>query len=90
MTYATYPTYGKRGIRAKRAHFSASSREREEKKERGESSFLPRSTEFRELVSIEPRTKVHRIYERYTWVPEKRDFSEVPRGEISGIQGCRV
>ena len=28
--------------------------------------------------------------ERYTWVPEKRDFAEDPRGEISRNQSCRV
>ena len=89
-------SWDKRGIRAKRAHFLVGScereekSEREEKNERGESSFLPRSTKFRGSVFVWPRTKVHRIDERYAWVPEKRDFTEDPRGEISGNRSCRV
>ena len=71
-------SWDKRGIRAKIAHFP----EREEKKERGESSFLLRSTEFRGSVFVGPKTKVCRIDEGYTWVPEKRGFSKDPRGEI--------
>ena len=59
-------------------------RQREEKKEIGEPSFLPRSTEFHGSVFVGPRTKVHRIDERYAWVPEKRDFAKDQRGEISG------
>ena len=34
--------------------------------------------------------KVHRIDEGYTWVPEKRDFAEDPRGEISGNRIFRI
>ena len=59
-------SWDKGGIRAKRAHFPSFDRERDEKKERGESSFLPRSTEFYGSVFVGPRTKVHRIDERYT------------------------
>ena len=82
----------KRGIMAKRANFLVGSleREREEKRERGESSFLLRSTKFCGSIFIGIRTKVHRIDERYAWVPKKRDFTEDPRGEISGNQSCRV
>ena len=81
----------KRGIRAKRAHFSCwFTGERGEKKERGDPSFLPRSMEFRGSVLVGPRTKVHRIDERYAWVPEKRDFVKDLRGEILGNRSCRV
>ena len=52
--------------------------------------FLPRSTEFQWSVLVGPRTKVHRVDERYTWVPENRDFAKDPRGEILGNQSCRV
>ena len=41
-------------------------------------------------VFVEPRTKVHRINERYAWIPEKRDFVEDPSREISGNRSCRV
>ena len=59
-------SWDKRGIRAKRAHFSYwFTRERERERERGEPSFLPRSMEFRGSVFVGPRTKVHRINERY-------------------------
>ena len=34
--------------------------------------------------------KVYRIGEGYVWVPEKRDFTEDPRGEILGNRSCRV
>ena len=52
-------------------------RVREERKMRAK-SFLPRSTEFRWSEFVEPRTKVHRIDEGYTWVPKTRDFVEDP------------
>ena len=84
-------SWDKRGIMTKRAHFSCRfTQESEENRERGEPSLLPRSTEFHGSVFVEPRTKFHRIDERYALVPEKRDFAEVPRGEISGILGCQV
>ena len=80
----------KREMRARRAHSCWFTCEREDKMEKGEPSFLRRSTEFRELVFIELRTKVHSIDERYAWVAEKRDFVEDPRGEISRNRSCRV
>ena len=58
--------------------------------EKGEPSVHPRSTQFYGSVFVEPKTKVHRINKKYTWVSEKRDFTEDPRGEILGNQSCRV
>ena len=55
-----------------------------------ELSFLQRSTEFHGSVFVGLITKVHRIDERYTWVLEKRDFSEDLRGEVLGNRSCRV
>ena len=52
--------------------------------------FLPRSTELCWLVLVGLRTKVHRIDEGYAWVPEKRDFSEDPRREISRNRSYRI
>ena len=56
-------------------------RERTEERE-GEktSNFSLRSTEVRWSVFVGPRTKVHRVDERYAWVFEKRDFAEDPSG----------
>ena len=48
------------------------------------------STEFRWSVCFEPRMKVHRLDEGYTWVLENRDFTKDPRGEISGNRSFRV
>ena len=39
-----------------------------EREKRRAKSFLPRSTEFRRLNFVEPRTKVHRIDKGYVWV----------------------
>ena len=58
--------------------------------ERGETRFLPRSIEFPWSIFVGPRTKVHRIDGRYAWVPKKRDFTEDPRGEISGNRSFRI
>ena len=55
--------------------------------EKGEPSFLPISKEFRGSVFVWPRTKVHRIDERYMWVPKKKDFTEDPRWDIT-LNGC--
>ena len=77
-------SWTKREMRGRRAHSCGFTGEREEKMEKGEPSFLPRSTKFRWLVFVEPRTKVHRIHERYAWVLEKRDFTKDLNGEISG------
>ena len=77
-------SWDKSGIRAKRAHFLVLT-EGERRREKEESQgFLPRSTKFRWSVFVGPRTKAHCIDKGYAWVLEKRDFSEVPRGEISG------
>ena len=55
-------------------------REREEE----ESQKLPPKIYGVPLVGfVEPRTKVHCIDERYTWVPRKRDFAKDSRGNIS-------
>ena len=62
-------SWDKRGIRAKKSPFLGFDLEREEKRERGEPSFLPRSTEFRGLIFVRLRAKVHRINKRYMWVP---------------------
>ena len=83
-------SWNKRGIIAKKSPFLGFHREREEKRERGEPSFLPRSTKFCGSVFVGPRTKVHCIDERYTWVPENRDFAKEPIGEILGNQSYRV
>ena len=56
-------------------------RVREEKKRRAK-GFFPRSTEFRRLKFVEPKTKVHHIDEGYVWVPKTRDFSKDPN-EVS-------
>ena len=56
-------------------------------KEVGEESFqafFRRSTEFRQLEFVEPRTKVHRLDEGYTFLPKTRDFAENPKEEIWG------
>ena len=53
-----------------------------EKKKKRNPSFFQRSTEFRRLEFVEPRTKVHLLDEGYAWVPKKRDFTEDPKEEI--------
>ena len=46
--------------------------------------------EFRQSDFVEPRTKVHRIDEGYVYIPEKMDFIEDPKEEISGNKRFRV
>ena len=64
-------------------------RERRRERER-EPSFFPRSSELRWSDFIELRTKVHHIDEGYAYIPEKRDFTEDPKEEISGNQRFRA
>ena len=52
-----------------------------ERRERTQ-SFSLRSMELHWSVFVGPRTKVHRIYERYALVPRIRDFSKDPRKEM--------
>ena len=77
--------WDKRGIREKITHFPGFDRERTREKEESQ-GFLPRSMKFRWSVFIGLRTKVHRIDEWYACIPGKRNFTEVPRGEISRNQ----
>ena len=78
-------SWDKRGIRAKNSPISWFDLGIEESE-----GFFLRSTEFRWLVFVGLRTKVHRIDEGYTWVSEKRDFFEDIRAGISGNQSCQV
>ena len=83
-------SWDKRGIRAKRAHFLVLIvRERRREKEVSQ-GFLPRSTEFRWSVFIEPRTKVHRVVhvstkkEGFRRSSKKGDFGN---SRLSGLGG---
>ena len=53
-------------------------------------ALFQRSTEFRRSEFVKPRTKVHRLDERCTWVPKTRDFAEDPKKEILGNQIFRA
>ena len=75
------------GIRAQRANFPFCGHGREKDGEGGEHT---RSSELRQSDFIEPRTKVHRIDERYAWVPKRRGFTEDPKEEFLGDQRFRV
>ena len=69
---------------AKRTHFLGFDREREEKRER-EESRLPSKIYGVPLVGFRQAKNESLSHQRgYMWVPEKRDFAEDPRGEISG------
>ena len=57
-------------------------RERERERERRAKSFLPRSMKFCWLEFIGLRMKVHRIDERYAWVPKTRGFVKDPNEEF--------
>ena len=70
-----------------RTFLSCCSNEREKKEEEVSfQSFLRRSREFRRSEFIEPRTKVHLLYEGY-----KRDFAKDPSEEFekSKVSGLR-
>ena len=55
---------------------SVHDREGDKKKEKKNLNFSLRSTEFRRLKFIGPKTKVHLLDEGYAWVPKTRDFTE--------------
>ena len=79
-------SWDKRGIKAKEPIFLVLI-ERERRREK-EGSLISRSMEFRWLVFVGPRTKVHRINEGYAWVPGNKDFAEDPKREILGNRSC--
>ena len=66
-------------------------RGREKRKNKNKNSnFSLRSTEFRRLEFVGPRTKVHLIDEGYVWVPKTRDFAEdsseeFGKSKVSGL-----
>ena len=61
-----------------------------EKREMKNQNFSLRSTEFRRLEFVEPRTKVHLLDKGYVWVPETQDFAddsskEFGKSNVSGL-----
>ena len=72
-------------MRARKAPFFFPDFVREkERREESFQGFSPRSMEFYWSIFVGPRTKVHLIDKRYTWVPKIKDFDEDPKEEIRG------
>ena len=57
---------------------------REKERKRRAKGFFPRSSNLRGSEFVEPRVKVHLLYEAYACVPEKRDFAKDLREEFGG------
>ena len=60
------------------------------RRERENISFSIRSSEFLWSEFVEQKVKVHLLDEGYAYIPKRRDFTEDPKGVVSGNQGFRA